>query len=106
MDFDEHAASKRQRIWQVISTIPAGKVASFGQVAVQAGLPNAARMVGNTLRQLPAESKLPWHRVINAQGKISLPPNSAAYHLQRQRLIAEGIIFSRDKIAPQYFYWR
>lgn len=105
MSFDEHTADKRQRIWQIIQAIPEGKVASYGQVANQAGLVNAARMVGNVLRQLPAGSKLPWHRVVNAQGKISLPLNSEAYLLQKQRLLAEGIIFNNGKIAQHYFIW-
>ncbi|WP_235015476.1 MGMT family protein [Oceanicoccus sp. KOV_DT_Chl] len=97
--------NNQQRIWQVVSQIPAGYVASYGQVAAQAGLPKAARLVGNVLRQLPDDSKLPWHRVVNAQRKISFPQLSDAYQHQKQRLLAEGISFNGEVIAKQHCYW-
>jgi methylated-DNA-protein-cysteine methyltransferase-like protein len=88
------ADEARQRIWQVIAAIPAGCVSTYGQVARLAGLGRGARQVGQALSQLPPGSSLPWHRVINAQGKISLPPDSQGHKQQRQRLEAEGIHFS------------
>lgn len=94
---------RQQQIWQVISQIPKGKVASYGQVAQQAGLGQAARFVGYVLRQLPSDSQLPWHRVVNAQRTLSLPENSPAYQQQKQRLIAEGITFNGKKILPSHF---
>ena len=84
----------RERIWQVINAIPPGRVCTYGKVAQLAGLGRAARLVGRTLRELPAGSKLPWHRVINAQGQISLPVGSTGHDRQRSRLAAEGIEFS------------
>lgn len=96
-------SSNQQRIWQVVSQIPEGKVASYGQVAQQAGMPQAARRVGNVLRQLPEGSKLPWHRVVNSQGKISLPLGSPAHVEQKQRLIQEGVVFHKEKIKRCYF---
>ena len=66
------------RIWQVVTAIPQGRVASYGDVANQAGLPGGARRVGAALRKLPADTRIPWHRVINAGGRISLPPDSAS----------------------------
>ena len=95
--------SNQQRIWQVVSQIPEGKVASYGQIAQLAEIPQAARLVGNVLRQLPKGSKLPWHRVVNSQGKISLPKDSPSHKKQKQRLIEEGIIFHNDKIIRSYF---
>ena len=95
-----------ERIWQVIYQIPCGKVASYGQIASLAGLPRAARLVGNTLRKLPADSKIPWHRVVNSQGKISLPQGSSNYTEQRQRLIEEGISFNKEKISLAKHGWR
>ena len=85
------------RIWQVVTLIPAGKVATYGDVARLAGLPGAARRVGAALRALPPDTRIPWHRVINAQGKISLPEGSRAQYTQRERLEAEGVVFSRAR---------
>lgn len=99
------AENNRQRIWQVVFQIPEGTVASYGQVAMQAGLPRAARLVGNTLRNLPDGSALPWHRVVNSQGKISFPPNSPSYKEQKQRLLAEGVLFNKDRVQRSYFAW-
>lgn len=82
------------RIWQVVALIPAGKVATYGDVARLAGLPGAARRVGAALRALPPDTRIPWHRVINARGRLSLPEASEAQYTQRERLEAEGIVFS------------
>ena len=87
------------RIWQVIALIPNGKVASYGDIASHAGLPGAARRVGYALRHLPQDTKIPWHRVVNAQGRISIRAGSAGQYTQRERLEAEGIAFSGDKIS-------
>jgi methylated-DNA-protein-cysteine methyltransferase-like protein len=84
----------RERIWQVVNAIPAGRVCTYGEVARLAGLGRGARQVGRVLGQLPAGSPLPWYRVINAQGKISLPFNSDSYKQQRESLEAEGVEFS------------
>lgn len=81
------------RIWQVVALIPSGKVATYGDVARHAGLAKAARRVGRALRQLPRDTTIPWHRVLNSQGKISLPTGSASQYSQRERLEAEGIVF-------------
>ena len=93
-------------IYQVLRQIPAGKVLTYGELAKLAGLGRAARLVGTTLRKLPDGSSLPWHRVINAQGKISLPTHHPSHHLQRKRLEDEGVRFMGDKIHLQTFLWR
>lgn len=95
--------NKDEKIWQVVHGIPAGKVATYGQVARLAGLPGYARYVGTVLKRLPGESKLPWHRVINAAGKLSFPAGSEQYLRQRARLEAEGIKFSNDKLSLRKF---
>lgn len=92
-------------IYRALHTIPAGKVATYGQIARMANLPGAARLVGNTLRNLPEGSNLPWHRVINAQGKISFPPNSPGYLEQRRRLQNEGIEFQGERINLVKHLW-
>ena len=81
------------QIWQVVALIPVGKVATYGDVARQAGLPGAARRVGLALRRLPSGTRVPWHRVLNSSGRISLPDRSVSNHRQRLRLEEEGLVF-------------
>ena len=92
------------RIWQVISLIPSGKVSTYGDVARQAGLAGAARRVGYSLKILPPETKIPWHRVLNVQGKISLPTMSASSSIQRERLEKEGVVFRANKTVDMRVY--
>ncbi|MEJ2533825.1 MAG: MGMT family protein [Halioglobus sp.] len=95
-----------QRIWQVVARIPPGRVATYGEVARQAGLPGAARRVGRALRALPAGTRLPWHRVINARGRVSLPEGGAGHRIQRERLQSEGIAFrANGAIDLRRFGW-
>lgn len=94
-----------ERIWQVIYQIPAGRVASYGQVARLAGLPGRARLVGHTLKKLPKPTALPWHRVCNSQGRLSLPTHSPSYGEQKSRLEREGIVFVGGRIALKTFGW-
>ena len=96
---------KRESIWQVVHMIPNGKVATYGQVAALAGLPKAARFAGTSLKDLPKATRIPWHRVINAQGRISLPPSSASYQEQRQRLTQEGVLIRNGRIALKDYQW-
>ncbi len=86
------------RIWQAVREIPRGRVATYGQIAEAAGLPRQARRAGYALHALPKKTDVPWHRVINAQGKISFPPRSRPHQEQRKRLEAEGIVFLRGRI--------
>ena len=98
------AAGRERRILAVVATIPAGSVASSGEVADRAGLPRGARLVGRTLAGCTAE--VPWHRVINAAGRLSLPAGSPAYREQQRRLRAEGVVVEAGRVAPRYFRWR
>lgn len=96
-----------QQIWRVVAMIPVGKVSTYGDIARLAGLPGGARRVGYALRGLPADTTLPWHRVINAQGQLSLPADGEAGRRQRARLEAEGIAFSAAaRINLQRFRWQ
>lgn len=95
----------RERIWQVIHAIPAGKVSTYGSVAAMAGLPRQARAVGRCLSQLPGDSKIPWHRVINAQGKISFPLESERFEQQKTLLEDESVIFSNNRVNLKNFLW-
>ena len=85
-----------ERVWQVVAAIPPGKVASYGRVAQLAGIPRGARFVGTVLRELPAGTRLPWHRVLNAAGRLSVDPVTARE--QRERLEAEGVVFLRARV--------
>jgi len=80
-----------ERIWAAVADIPAGRVDSYGGVARRAGLPGRARLVGHALRTAPDALKLPWHRVINATGRIAFPAGSPQHALQRRLLEAEGV---------------
>ena len=94
------------QIWQVVATIPRGKVATYGGIASKAGLGQAARRVGLALRVLPESSLIPWHRVINARGQLSLPNDSAAQITQRTRLETEGIVFrANNSIDLKQYGW-
>lgn len=104
-----------ERIWREVAAIPRGRVASYGGIARRAGLPRRARLVGHALKVAPASLKLPWHRVLNAQGRISLPAGSRAHRLQRRLLEEEGVRFRGGRVdrgsmdgAPDLdaFLWR
>lgn len=88
------ASGKHQRVWQVVAAIPVGKVATYGGVAEKSGMGRAARRVGYALRGLPADTRIPWHRVVNAQGRLSFPEGSTSHAVQRDRLEREGVKFS------------
>lgn len=79
------------QILLAVAAIPSGRVATYGGVALAAGLPRQARLVGRILSRLPAGSTLPWHRVVNAQGRLSLPAGSAERETQIARLRDEGV---------------
>jgi len=97
--------SFQQRIWHIVAAIPQGKVATYGDIARLAGSPRAARQVGGVLRRLPQGTQLPWHRVINRHGAISLQGDDLLR--QRDALAAEGIEISDDgRIALEQYRWR
>lgn len=84
--------SSYQRIYDVVRAIPAGQVATYGQVAALAGLPGHARQVGYALHALE-DDDVPWHRVINARGEISRRSDPGPEPLQRVMLEEEGVVF-------------
>ncbi len=85
----------RQKVLKYIAAVPAGRVVSYGQVAAACGRPRAARQVGGILRALDAAGGVPWWRVVNNQGIISLKGNWTAGKEDQARLLrAEGVIVS------------
>lgn len=95
----------QQRIWQIVAAIPAGRVTTYGDVALLAGSPRAARQVGGVLSRLPEGTTLPWHRVVNRHGTISLQGDRLL--LQRDALEAEGIEVNDDgQLDLEAYRWR
>jgi methylated-DNA-protein-cysteine methyltransferase related protein len=99
-------SSSYQKIWKTVERIPKGFVATYGQVARISKLPQQARLVGYALHNLPHGISVPWHRVINSQGRISFPENSSSYKRQRDLLEKEYIVFVKGKIDLSSYGWK
>ena len=99
--------SPYDRIYAVIAAIPEGKVATYGQVAALAGLPGHARQVGYALRAAPDGLNLPWQRVINGQGQVSLRSGIGLEEgYQRHLLEEEGVVFTlAGKVDLKEYQW-
>jgi len=92
------------RAWQVVRSIPRGRVANYGQIAELAGAPRGARQVGRALRLAPAS--LPWHRVVTASGRIAFPVHSAGYRRQCARLSEEDVAVIGGRVDMRRFRWQ
>ncbi|MDH3902914.1 MAG: methylated-DNA--[protein]-cysteine S-methyltransferase [Xanthomonadales bacterium] len=95
-----------KEVWKVVSEIPSGHVLTYGEVARLSGLPRAARRVSQALRRAPGDMNLPWHRVINSQGKISFPEDSIGWKRQKDILESEGVVFLKGKVNLDQFGYR
>jgi methylated-DNA-protein-cysteine methyltransferase-like protein len=94
-----------EQIYQLVRQVPPGKVISYGAIARLLGQPHAARTVGWAMHSLPEGSDVPWHRVINSQGRISLGRGQGA-DLQRALLEAEGVEFDEHgRVSWDRFGW-
>lgn len=94
-----------ERAIEVILKIPRGKVLTYGRVALLAGSPHSARQVGYLLHSTSHIHNLPWHRVVNSKGKISMK-DPLAYETQKHLLESEGIIFSNeDTLDLKKYLW-
>ena len=102
------ASSSYPAIYAVVARIPQGRVATYGQVARLAGLSNHARLVGYALNALREGSRVPWQRVVNAKGTISLRRGGSGHDiLQRLMLKREGVRFDRRGVIDlAAFRWR
>ena len=106
MGVHSHPKSRWERVYDVVRRIPVGRVASYGQVARLAGLGRNARQVGYALHALRSATGVPWHRVVNARGEISLSPLGGSDVTQRLRLEREGVKFNaRGCIDLKVFGW-
>jgi methylated-DNA-protein-cysteine methyltransferase related protein len=95
-----------QRIYDVVRRIPRGRVATYGQVATLAGLAGQARQVGYALHALSERSGIPWHRVVNASGRISVRATPGAELVQQQLLEQEGVpLDARGRVPLARIQW-
>ena len=83
-------------VYALVRRVPAGRAVSYGQVAAMLGKPRAARAVGGAMRRCPAG--VPWHRVVNAQGRISRRARAAGMVTQQLMLEREGVTFRRGRV--------
>ncbi|MFQ5829906.1 MAG: MGMT family protein [Candidatus Methylomirabilia bacterium] len=90
-------------VYRLVSRIPPGRVATYGQLAALLGYPRAARAVGAALKRCPHH--LPWHRVLNHRGGISLRANVSGMVTQRILLEGEGIALSRGRVDIGQHRW-
>jgi methylated-DNA-protein-cysteine methyltransferase-like protein len=105
---NEAKSSAYPAIYAAVRRIPRGRVCTYGGVAALAGLPGRARQVGYALFALPEHSTVPWHRVVNAQGRLSLEQRAAGGGLaQRFRLEKEGVVFDANgRLSLARFGWK
>ena len=98
-------SNKYQLIYQCVKQVPAGYVASYGQIATHVD-GCTARLVGYALSALPWDTDVPWQRIVNAKGEISMRKDGAGDAVQRNLLEEEGIEFSGDgRIDMSRFRW-
>ncbi len=95
------------RVYKIVAQIPAGTVATYGQIAAMAGNPFAARAVGTAMRKVPAYLNLPCHRVINKSGKLAPSYAFGGAGKQKELLEKEGIVFGeKDTVDLRQYQWR
>lgn len=105
-DAQQRTEDRRTALYLVLGQVPPGKVVSYGEIAALAGLGRAARWVGRTLSQLPGDTRLPWHRVLGAGGRLSLALGSPSGDEQRARLRAEGVTVRNNRVDMLRHGWR
>ena len=104
----DNQTSTFERIYEIVRQIPAGRVATYGQIAALLGPGMPPRIVGFALHGLADNSDVPWHRVVNSKGKISLRADRGAFDcLQHQLLHRESVVFDQTgKIDLSIYLWR
>lgn len=102
----QYKLSPMAKIWHIVAMIPPGKVSSYGKVADFAGLPGRARYVSKALKSAPEHLSLPWHRVLNSQGKISFEKHSVPFQEQMELLRIEGVTVNCGKVDLSEFEWQ
>ena len=102
----EHSFDRR--VWDAVSRIPRGQLATYGQIADLIGAYGCARQVGWALRRLTLPSEVPWHRVVNARGCISMSlSREGSDWIQRELLIEEGVpVDAEGRLPLRERLWR
>jgi len=101
------AAKSLQAIYAVVKRIPRGRVSTYGRVAELSGLPRRARLVGRALRELPPDSGVPWHRVVNAAGKISSRGDALGHEDLQAHLLEREHVSSVGNVVPlEHYLWQ
>ncbi|HEY0810840.1 MAG TPA: methylated-DNA--[protein]-cysteine S-methyltransferase [Longimicrobiales bacterium] len=94
------------QVYRIVRQCPRGKIISYGGVAAKLGQPRAARAVGRALNALPDNTRVPWWRVVNSRGEISLRGVQQGQALQRVLLEREGVRFARNgRVSWKEFGW-
>jgi methylated-DNA-protein-cysteine methyltransferase-like protein len=89
----------KSQVFLILNNVPHGECIAYGELAALAGFPNHARQVGAIMKNLPKDTNLPWHRVVNAQKRISFPENTEGYLRQKEKLEQEGWVIIGTKLA-------
>lgn len=101
---------RNKLFYAAIRRVPRGRVATYGQIAAMVGLPRYSRHVGVALRQLPEDSRVPWHRIVNSRGEIAQRTRNNGRDCESQQyglLLDEGIEFEANgRIALRRFQWK
>ena len=92
-------SSLNDKVYEFVKSIPRGKVATYGQIALYLGNRNFARAVGNILHNNPDSEHIPCHRVVNAQGKLSRSYAFGGVDAQRRLLESEGVVFKSNQVV-------
>jgi methylated-DNA-protein-cysteine methyltransferase-like protein len=95
-----------EKIWATIRRVPLGRVATYGQIAAEAGFVKRPRLTAQALANVPPGMEIPWHRIINAQGKSSMPEGSRGNREQLRRLKGEGVKIVKGKISLDEYRWQ
>lgn len=94
-------------VYKIVAEIPAGKVATYGQIAAMLGNPGSARTVGWAMHSAPCRLNLPCHRVVNRTGQLSPDFVFGGYEVQRAELESEGVVFKEDgRVDMEQCLWR
>ncbi|NLQ18916.1 cysteine methyltransferase [Marinomonas sp. M1K-6] len=89
----------KSQVFLILDALPQGECIAYGELAKQAGFPGYARQIGQLMKNLPKDTKLPWHRVVNSQRRISFAENTDAYLRQKARLKQEGWVIVGNKLT-------
>lgn len=96
----------REKTYELIRKIPAGKVATYGQVAALVGVPHGARAVGMSMRTNPDAPKTPCHRVVAADGRLTGYSGPGGVKGKKKMLLAEGVQFIGDRVDLSQSLWQ